>query len=115
MRKGKRLSLWFLLIPLFTIVIAAVTAFWLSVLAPARHITKENCARMQDGMTLAEVEVVLGGPGKVLTSFGEKSHLVWMYGSKHIFVSLIGTACTWLTFSTSMTTRGLSGFLPRSG
>lgn len=51
-----------LLLALFAVVMLLVLGVWLHWTKPFSAITRENAAKIKDGMTLAEVEAILGGP-----------------------------------------------------
>jgi hypothetical protein len=48
--------------------VAVLVLIGLGLLWPATAITRENAARIQVGMTLAEVEALLGGPDRIDTT-----------------------------------------------
>jgi hypothetical protein len=56
----RRRLLLFALPAMLVLVGVVWVAFWLA--KPRTAITRENAARIQEGMTLAEVETMLGGP-----------------------------------------------------
>jgi len=71
MTRRRRLSLFGLPVAL----VALGVAGWL--LLPRTAITRENAAKIQEGMTLAEVEAILGGPARDDTTGPTTGNAPW--------------------------------------
>jgi hypothetical protein len=61
--------------------VVALVASWL--LWPRTAITRENADRIQEGMTLANVEAILGGPPGVYTADGQDWSMEMLRNGKY--------------------------------
>jgi hypothetical protein len=76
---SRRHWLYLLLAAIMAVVAAGGWVYWLEV---RPGITRQNAARIQDGMTIAEVEALLGGPAGDYQTPG-RPHTTYMYHYAH--------------------------------